>query len=461
MSVVKVTPIISDNGACVKVNDSNHPSSVVFDCGLSDFDEPVLPIHLSCGPEYVADDEVTTFHRLEPYFDEGESVQACVTHAHYDHANALRALNALQIVKGIDLRIWMTNFGVEFVRSMIMNFEDGPREIMELTPFRTNDPLDPDLTDGMIIQPFLVCHSTPQTHFYLLWTSKGWIVYLADWTAQRFSLKQAEMTWRLFRQIGKLKPKAVIMGSISSRESSEGLTPLETTITPGLRRTFADSMERGRRTIITHFGSNVDRTAMELDLAEKMDMVTYLKGAPWNFLSVSEASGNRLKYPVNMQRLRDSAYASSVDLLITSGSQAEYDAHLTRAAYDRHLHMEVNENDTIVFSARPIPGNEIRIKEMMQKLLDKGAELVLPIELKGDPIFRFDQEGLVRYEVTHVSGHEGWLGSRKALELLQPEIVIPFHGPNNLRCELRDHIEQDLPEITVLMPREGETITID
>jgi ribonuclease J len=123
--------------------------------------------------------------------------------------------------------------------------------------------------------------------------------------------------------------------------------------------------------------------------------------------------------------------------------------------------MEITENDTIIFSARPIPGNEGRIKEMMQRLLSKGAELVLPIELKGDPIFQFDEEGLIHYEVTHVSGHEGWAGSRKALELLRPEIVIPFHGPKNLRCELRDHIEQDLPEITVLMANESETITID
>jgi ribonuclease J len=460
---VQIRPIISDNGACVSVRDDKNPNVVVFDCGNSVFDELDLPPHLDPRSENIDLGQTTKYDRLERYFQKGDQVQAFISHAHYDHINGVRALNRLSAEKSFDLRIWATNFGIEFVRSKIMDFEDGPLEVIDFTIFRTGMKPDQELTGGVNIQPFLVCHSVPQTHIYVTYTSVGWLVYLGDYTFQRFNRRQAELTRRLFREIGrKLNPRAVVMGAISSRNKTNGLTPLETSILPALRRTLVNSRERNRRTIITHFGSNVDRTAMELKLAEELDLSAWLMGAPWHFLEISLNAGNRLQVPFSTDRIRyQQPYLSNLDLLITSGSQAEESAHLTLAAYDQHQRLKITDRDTIFLSARPIPGNEEQVKKMIEQLLIKGAELVLPIEMKNDPRFQFDQEGLISYEITHVSGHEGWTGSREALELLDPEVVIPFHGPPELREELSDNIKSDLPEIEVLMADEGQEVKLD
>ncbi len=459
---VTLTPIVIESGACLRVDIEGCETSLLLDAGSSEFGVPDLPFDREPFPSSNLDNyesDYSRYERLQPYFRPSEQVVGMISHHHQDHISLTRALSWLLSDLDSDYRFYMSNLAQRFAQRHIFYAADMPGERPKIGGFITGERVEYD--KGLIVTPYHVCHSTPKTHIFVVETPIGAIVYLSDFTFGRYSEDQVKYTEELLVGIGQLNPKLLVIESLYSDRDSGQLTGLESAVNTGLREEMQRAISDSRRTVIATFGSNSDRIASILHITEQMGRTSYLMGAPWRYLEDLQGTGIEMAYPINWSLLQGYKHPERVDVLITSGCQAEENAHLTLASLGVHDSLQIGDHDTVIISANPIPGNEEKVRDMVNRLILRGAEVVLPNNLKGHPMFQFEGAGLVRFADIHTSGHEDLYGKKKAIELIKPEMIMPYHAGSDQRQVFTDCIEEDYPEIRVLLPNEGETITLD
>jgi ribonuclease J len=170
------------------------------------------------------------------------------------------------------------------------------------------------------------------------------------------------------------------------------------------------SEHRSQRLIIATFASNVDRVQQIIDTAAKYGRKVVVEGRSMvNIISIAQELGY-LKVPdntlidINMMR----NYPDEQMVLITTGSQGESMAALSRMAADIHKKVTIKPGDLIVFSSHPIPGNEKAVSNVINELYEKGAEVI--------------------FQDVHVSGHACQEDIKLVYSLVKPKYSIPVHG---------------------------------
>jgi ribonuclease J len=203
---------------------------------------------------------------------------------------------------------------------------------------------------------------------------------------------------------------------ISDSTNSEvpGQTPSERAVYPNLDRIFSQATGR---LMVTTFASSVHRINMILDLAKKHNRIVSVVGRSMlNVIAHSRNLGyikceDSLLQPWNIARnLPDEKV-----LILTTGSQGEPLAALTRIANQEHPHIKIKQGDTVVFSANPIPGNTIAVVNTIDKLMIQGANVVYGRE-KG----------------IHVSGHGCQEDQKLMIALTRPKFFLPVHGEHRM-----------------------------
>jgi ribonuclease J len=202
--------------------------------------------------------------------------------------------------------------------------------------------------------------------------------------------------------------------SDSTNAEVPGYTPSERSVFPNLDRVFG---EAEGRLIVTTFASSVHRVNMILELAKKHHRMVFVLGRSMlNVIAHARELGYITCEEDRFQPLRNlNQYADKDVLILTTGSQGEPMAAMTRIANSSHRNVKIRQGDTVVFSANPIPGNTISVVNTIDKLMMLGAKVVYG-----------KNQGI------HVSGHGAQEDEKLMLALTRPKFFLPVHGEHRM-----------------------------
>lgn len=202
--------------------------------------------------------------------------------------------------------------------------------------------------------------------------------------------------------------------SDSTNAEVPGHTPSERSVYPNLDRVFAQAEGR---LLVTTFASSVHRVNMILQLAQQHHRMVFVLGRSMlNVIAHARELGYIKCEEERFQPLRNlNQYADKDVLILTTGSQGEPMAAMTRIANGSHRNVKIREGDTVVFSANPIPGNTIAVVNTIDKLMMLGARVVYG-----------RQQGI------HVSGHGAQEDQKLMLALTKPKFFLPVHGEHRM-----------------------------
>jgi ribonuclease J len=226
-----------------------------------------------------------------------------------------------------------------------------------------------------------------------------------------------------------------------------GFTGPETDVIDGFEEVFTSTHGK---LVVAAFSSSIYRMQILVDLAAQFDRKVAFIGRSMDRNSEIAQRLGYLRIPSGM-RIRDvdiQNYASQDVLCITTGSQGEPQAALPRISIDDHRYVKIGEDDTVVFSARAIPGNEKAIARTMSHITRRGADIITPAMKR-----------------VHVSGHGNAEELKLVLSLVRPKYFVPVHGEyrqlaQHARIAKRVMSGADR-RVQVLLAEDGDIIQFD
>jgi ribonuclease J len=289
-----------------------------------------------------------------------------------------------------------------------------------------------------------VTHSIPGSLALALHTPVGTVVHTGDFKIDQTPLDGQAFDFRRFAELGGSGVLALLADSTNS--DWKGFTGSELEVLPSLEEIFARATGR---LIVTIFASSIYRMQILVDLAARFGRKVAFVGRGVQEDSEAARRLGYLRVPAGLV-IRDSDVPDcrpSQVLCITSGSQGEPLSALSRIAIDDHRHVKVGPGDTVVFSARAIPGNQKAIEHVVNHLARRGAEVI--------------QEG-PRH--VHVSGHGSEEELKLMLSLVRPRYFVPVHGDFrqiSRHARLAERVAgPGLPAAQVLLAEDGDIIRL-
>ena len=329
-----------------------------------------------------------------------EHVRAIVlTHGHEDHIGALP-----YILRDLNVPIYGTRFTLALVRKRLEEagllesaklFEVTPGRLVEIGPYE--------------IEFIPVTHSTVDCVALAIRTPLGVIVHTGDFKIDQTPVDGAPFDLHAFARYG--HEGVLALFSDSTNVERPGVTPSERAVVPRIEEL---TRLAPRRVVLSCFASSIHRIQQVIDIAERV-------GRKVGFVGRSMVDNVEIAHDLGLLRIPDGMVVRPQDirgfdpkklLLLVSGSQAEPMSSMSRIAVDNHRLVSIDENDTIILSARIIPGNEKAIFRMLDHMFRRRA-LVYYDNASG-PI--------------HVSGHASQEEQKLLLRLVKPKYFIPVHG---------------------------------
>ncbi|XP_071737134.1 ribonuclease J [Rutidosis leptorrhynchoides] len=366
----------------------NYDRYILIDAGV------MFPDYDELGVQKIIPD--TTF--IKKWSHKIEAV--VITHGHEDHIGALP-----WVIPALDIRtpIFASSFTMELIKKRLK--ESGIFVPSRLKTFKTKKKF---VAGPFEIEPIRVTHSIPDCSGLVLRCSDGIILHTGDW-----KIDESPLDGQVFDREGleELSKEGVtLMMSDSTNVLSPGRTTSETVVADSLLRHITSA--KGR-VITTQFSSNIHRLGSvkaAADLAGRklvfvgMSLRTYLDAA-WK-------DGKAPIDPSTLVKVEDiDAYAPKDLVIVTTGSQAEPRAALNLASYGSSHFFKLNKEDTILYSAKVIPGNESRVMKMLNRLSEIGPTIVMG-----------------KNEQLHTSGHAYREELQEVLRIVKPQHFLPIHG---------------------------------
>ena len=321
-----------------------------------------------------------------------------LTHGHEDHIGAIPFIWDL-----LDGPIYGTRLTLALVERRLN--DHGIDSDHRLIPITTKSLL----TIGDLEVEFIsVIHSIPDSVAIVIRSPTGTVVHTGDFKFDRHPLAETDTAVSRFSEVG--RDGVLAAYSDSTNASDPGFTGSELDLRPALDRLCKTATAR---IFITTFASSLHRIQLLVDLANEAGRkVAFLGRGIEQNVDIAERLGYinippRLRVPHTM--VRD--LAAQDILCVVSGSQGEPFAALSRMAANEHNSVAIGQEDTVVFSARTIPGNELAINKLKNQLAGLGARI-------------FDN----RQVLVHVSGHGSQGDLTELMTLLKPKYLVPIHG---------------------------------
>jgi ribonuclease J len=329
-----------------------------------------------------------------------EHVRAiALTHGHEDHIGALP-----YILRDLNVPVYGTRFTLALVKKRLEEAglldsttlrEALPGRLVEIGPFE--------------IEFIPVTHSTIDCVALAVRTPLGVIIHTGDFKIDQTPVGGAPFDLHTFARYG--NEGVLALFSDSTNVERPGFTPSERAIVPRIEELCRSAP---RRVVLSCFASSIHRIQQVIDIAARV-------GRKVAFVGRSMVDNVEIAHDLSYLRIPDGMVVRPQDIrgfdpkrliILASGSQAEPMSSLSRIAVDNHRFVSVDENDTVILSARIIPGNEKAIFRML------------------DHMFR--RRALVYYEnsagTIHVSGHASQEEQKLVLQLVKPRYFIPVHG---------------------------------
>ena len=350
-----------------------------------------------------------------------------LTHGHEDHIGALPYL-----AEDLMVPLYATPFTAGLIASKLeeegltghvpLNIVDREAEV-ELGPFK--------------IQFVALAHSIPEGNGVLIDTPHGRVFHTGDWKLDETPVLGEPSSAQTLKAIGDTGILALACDSTNAfQEEPSGS---EAGVHEGLRDEVAKA--RGR-VLVTTFASNVARLKTIGEVAVDTGRQLCVAGRSLErMLNVAQATGYLLDFPPRISFEEAMRLPRSEVLIIATGGQGEPRAALGRIASDSH-ELKLAEGDTVIFSSKIIPGNEVSIGRIMNSLSDLGVIIVTEKQAH-----------------VHVSGHPGRPELAAMYEWIRPEIIVPVHGEaRHLAEQARFALEQGVPKAA--LQRNGDVIRL-
>ena len=382
---VKVIPLggleqIGMNITAIEYDDS----IVVVDCGLSFPEEEMLGIDLIIP-------DVT-------YLKENiDKVKAFViTHGHEDHIGAIP-----YVLKEVNVPIYATRLTMGLIESKLKEhnmLREVKRKVVRYGQ---------SVTLGDFRVEFIrTNHSIADAAALAIFSPAGILVHTGDFKVDYTPVNGEPIDLQRFAELGKKGVLALMCDSTNALRP--GFTMSERTVGSTFDKIFNDN--KNSRIIIATFASNVDRVQQIINAAVAYGRKVCVEGRSMvNIIDVAEDLGY-LHIPdgtlIETEAMKN--YTPEQIVLITTGSQGESMAALSRMAANLHRKVSIQPGDCVVFSSTPIPGNEKSVARVINELGMKGAKVIL--------------------QDTHVSGHACQEEIKLVYSLLKPKYAIPVHG---------------------------------
>jgi ribonuclease J len=356
-----------------------------------------------------------------------------VTHGHEDHIGGI-----VYHLKQFDIPVI---YGPRLALALLENKleEAGIADRTVLKPVLPRESVK--LGRSFSVEYIRNTHSIADSCCVAITTPLGVVIHTGDFKIDHTPVDGEHFDFHRLAEYGE---KGVLcLLSDSTNAEVPGHTPSENSVRPNLDRVFA---EAEGRLLVTTFASSVHRVRIILELAEKHNRVVGVVGRSMlNVIDHARKLGY-IKCPdhlfVPLKELNKTPDERVV--ILTTGSQGEPLAALTRISKGEHRQVKIREKDTVVFSANPIPGNTIAVVNSIDRLMMMGAKVVYG-----------RQQGI------HVSGHGSQEDHKLMLALTRPKFFVPFHGEHRMLVKHGNMAQQmGVPKDNIVIINNGDVVEL-
>ena len=359
-------------------------SIIVVDCGLAFPEDDMLGIDLV----------IPDITYLKEHADKVKGM--VFTHGHEDHIGALP-----YILKQMNIPIYGTKLTMGLIEHKLKE-----HNLLKTTKKKVVRPGQSINLGAFRIEFIKTNHSIQDAVALAIYSPAGIVVHTGDFKVDYTPVFGDAIDLQRFAEIGKKGVLALMCDSTNAER--KGYTGSERTIGRIFDNIFAE--HTNTRIIIATFASNVDRVQQVINSAYKFGRKVVVEGRSMVNVISTAAELGYLKIPENtlidLERMKN--YPDEQMVLITTGSQGESMAALSRMAANMHKKVMIKPGDTVIFSSNPIPGNEKAVSNVINELSEKGADVI--------------------FQDTHVSGHACQEEIKLIYSLVRPKYAIPVHG---------------------------------
>ena len=393
-------------------------SIVVVDCGLAFPEDDMLGIDLVIP-------DVT-------YLKENiEKVKGFViTHGHEDHIGALP-----YVLKEVNVPIYATKLTIGLIENKLKE-----HNLLRTTKRKTIK-FGQSINLGKFRIEFIKTnHSIQDAAALAIYSPAGTVIHTGDFKVDYTPVFGDAIDLQRFAEIGRKGVLALMCDSTNAER--KGFTMSERTVGRTFDNIFADHTDS--RIIIATFASNVDRVQQIINSAYKYGRKVVVEGRSMvNVISTASELGY-LNAPENtlidIDQMKN--YPDSKMVLVTTGSQGESMAALSRMAANIHKKVTIKPGDTIIFSSNPIPGNEKAVSKVINELSAKGADVI--------------------FQDVHVSGHACQEEIKLIYSLVHPRYALPVHGEyRHLKAQAKLAESLGIPKDRIFIMSSGDVMEMN
>lgn len=391
---------------------------IVVDCGLSFPAEDMLGIDLVIPDvTYLKDniDKVKAF---------------MITHGHEDHIGALP-----YVLKDVPVPIYATKLTMGIIENKLK--EHGMERVVKRKIVKFGQHIN---LGKFRVEFIKTNHSIVDAAALAIYSPAGIVIHTGDFKVDYTPVFGDAIDLQRFGEIGKKGVLALMCDSTNAERP--GFTQSEKTVGVTFDHIFMD--HKNTRIIIATFASNVDRVQQIINSAYKYGRKVVVEGRSMVSIIETASTLGYLNIPENtlidIEQLKN--YPDEKTVLITTGSQGESMAALSRMASGMHRKVTIGPLDTVIFSSNPIPGNEKAVSKVINELYAKGADVI--------------------FQDAHVSGHACREEIKLIYSLVKPKYSIPVHGEyRHLKAQAALAREIGMDKENIFILQSGDVLELD
>lgn len=393
-------------------------SIIVVDCGLSFPDDDMLGIDLVIPDVTYLEENID---RVKGFI---------ITHGHEDHIGALP-----YVLKKINVPVYATRLTMGLIERKLAEHDLAESVRRKVIKFGQSVNLG-----EFRIEFIKTNHSIVDAAALAIYSPAGIVVHTGDFKVDYTPVYGDAIDLQRFAEIGHKGVLALMCDSTNAERP--GFTPSEKTVGRAFDTIFSEHMDR--RIIVATFASNVDRVQQIINSAFKFGRKVVVEGRSMSNIIETAQNLECINIPDNtlipIELLKD--YPAEQTVIITTGSQGESMAALSRMATGTHRKISITPTDLIIFSSHPIPGNEKPVTKTVNTLLAKGAEVI--------------------FQDVHVSGHACQEEIKLIYTLVRPKYSIPVHGEyKHLMAQARLAKEIGIPDENIFILNSGDVLELN
>ena len=392
-------------------------SIIVVDCGLAFPEDEMLVIDLVIPDITYLKDNI---EKIKGFL---------ITHGHEDHIGSLP-----YVLKEINVPVYATKLTIGIIENKLKEhnlLKSTKRRIVKYGQ---------TVNLGCFRVEFIrTNHSIADAAALAIFSPAGLIIHTGDFKVDYTPIFGDVIDLQRFGELGRKGVLALLCESTNVLRA--GFTPSERTVGKTFDNIFAEN--KNSRIIIATFASNVDRVQQIINSAQKYGRKVVVEGRSMVNIITTAMELGYINIPDNLlidiEMMKN--YTDNQLVLVTTGSQGEAMAALSRMAASIHKKVTITPGDTVVFSSTPIPGNEKSVSKVINELTMKGAKVI--------------------FQETHVSGHACQEEIKLIYALTRPKYSVPIHGEFRHRVRQKELAqEMGMPKENIFILASGDVLEL-